>query len=267
MATQERAVDATAPASSESKNYFVGLLQVIFGILALCPDALLLRTTNGIANYDTLFFRGGLMGATVLLYLLLTKHIHFFHAFYSIRFVGFFAGLMQGGAVFLFTMAIEYTEAANALVIMASTAVFATLFSWIFLGEGIPRRTGFCLLISLVAVALIFRTQLQNNYNVTVVEGMLMALGCSVLLGGYFVAMRYCKLWADHKKQTVTLLPCVVIGGAGIAIGNMILVVVNFFVLARFLQDVVFLQLHICSVPIRNPWITMCHRIGNQCGF
>lgn len=165
-----------------------GLLVTITGILALTPDALLIRLSAGTKDATVLFYRYGLATVVLMIVFRLMKGDVWYQKFKDIGRIGFFAGLVWGGNNFLFTYAIQNTAVATALVILASNPMFSAIFSLILLKERIPLRTIVMCIISFIVITLIFVGELKADPDTY--SGIVAAVFCSITLGLYFVLLR-----------------------------------------------------------------------------
>ncbi|MFP4095192.1 MAG: DMT family transporter [Cyclobacteriaceae bacterium] len=74
--------------------------------------------------------------------------------------------VLNAARIFFFINSYSYTSIANAVIILYTWPVFATVFSMVFLGEKVPRRNLFLLLLPIIGIVLMFVNQpfsTQNN--------------------------------------------------------------------------------------------------------
>lgn len=168
-----------------------GVLITILGVLLLSPDTLFIRWVSDLPNLDVVFYRYGLQAVAILLYLLVSTRQDFIQVVKNIGLSGIVVGLCFGTSNLLFTTAIQLTEVANVLVIVTTTSIFASLFSWVLLGEKIPVRTGITILVCIVVIILIFQNQFSAGKGKEDTIGIFCALGSAMTLGMYYVGVDY----------------------------------------------------------------------------
>jgi len=125
------------------------------GVLVLSFDALLVRLAE-VSAADVIFWRG-LFIALSLAFALRVLRGHW--PWPAIRGGGRFALLLvtlMGVMQVLFVLAILNTRVANVVVILAVAPLFAALFSGLFLGEWIARRTWVAIVLSLLGIGIVF---------------------------------------------------------------------------------------------------------------
>ena len=131
--------------------------------------------------------------------------------------IGFAAGIFLGASDIFFTLAIEYTVAANVLVILASNPLFSALFSWILIGDVIKLRTAVTMFVCMGAIALIFYDEIGGDGSANGMLGNVFAMCAAVTLGLFFAIVHF----ADKRKDTgVNMVPCNVVSGFFIATGE-----------------------------------------------
>ncbi|WP_127114658.1 DMT family transporter [Shimia sediminis] len=135
-------------------SQFKGLLITFAGVLFVVPDSLFVRLIDA----DPLviaFWRNGLAGGLILIGLLALKGSAPFREVLSTGRYGalYIVTLALSGV--LFVMAISLTSVANAVFIIAAMPIFASIFSWIFLGERISLRMVLTIAAVLPGLALI----------------------------------------------------------------------------------------------------------------
>jgi len=125
------------------------------GVLVLSFDALLVRLAE-VSAADVIFWRG-LFIALSLAFALRVLRGHW--PWPAIRGGGRFALLLvalMGVMQVLFVLAILNTRVANVVVILAVAPLFAALFSGLFLGEWIARRTWVAIVLSILGIGIVF---------------------------------------------------------------------------------------------------------------
>ncbi|WP_334130226.1 DMT family transporter [Sneathiella sp.] len=169
--------------------HLFGLLVTIAGVLALSPDALLIRLVAA-DSASVLFWRGIFFSITIF-------------GFYSLRFGaggvvarlrvlgrrGLLAALFYSLSSTFFVLAITHTSIANALVIIATAPLFAAVFSWIFLKEAIRLPTWIAIFVCLGGIGLIFAGSLESGSYF----GDFCALMTASMISGQFTTVRHAK--------------------------------------------------------------------------
>ena len=124
---------------------------------------------------------------------------------------GVFAGILSGLQNFAYVLAVQNTSAANALVILASSSLWAAILSVFILSEAIPARTIITALICFGSIALIFSTEVNgSDNNFSTIAGDFFALLCAIILGLYFVILRVAALKQGYNRKIITLYPYII---------------------------------------------------------
>ena len=178
------------------------------GILVLSPDTLCIRLVNGVDNWTVMFFRYLLQGLTMLFVFVCTEGTRAPGKMWSLGRLGCIAGLIWGASNILFTLAVQNTAVANVLVILAGGDLFfATVLSYLILGEGVPPHTLVCCACCFAAILLTFSDQLQGGG--AGITGNIYAIFASVTMAGYFVALRL----ASVQGRSLDMVPTNIIAG------------------------------------------------------
>ena len=170
-----------------------GTLICIIGVLALTPDALLLRCVQRLPNFDVLFIKFALFTGTFIAYHVVNTRSQAISGFYKLGKIGICAGIIWGISNVMFTLGIQLTYVSNVLVILATNPAWSAILSRFILGEAIPYRTMVTILVSFGAILLVFSDSLTaaQSQNTTMVLGNIFALLTSVTFSIYFVMLRY----------------------------------------------------------------------------
>lgn len=132
-----------------------GLLLTTIGVLVLSPDSLLIRLVDTDA-WTTLFWRGALMGLTILTATAVWQRGGAIAQVRSMGRAGFAVAVLFAAQFTLFLTSITHTSVANTLVIFATAPLFAAVLSRVFLGEPVPLRVWLAVTASLGAILFIF---------------------------------------------------------------------------------------------------------------
>ncbi|CEL92463.1 unnamed protein product [Vitrella brassicaformis CCMP3155] len=186
-------------------------LTVLIGVIAITPDALLLRQVQHFSIWTIIFFRSALAAAVLLVVVLATTH--------SSRRLSTFT---EGGASVLFCIvpfivsmacfpsAIVSTTAANALGIYSSNPIFAALLAYLLLGERIAVSLAVAIVLVLTGIVLVF----VADFRAGRVLGNVLALVTAAALAGYLVGIRYVGTRhprVDARVLAVYALACSVV--------------------------------------------------------
>ena len=88
-----------------------------------------------------------------------------------------------------FVFSLESTQAANTLVIIATSPLLAAVGSWIFLREKVPLATWLAILVATGGVV----ASLADGFGRGSLEGELFALGSAICMASHFTTLRWWK--------------------------------------------------------------------------
>lgn len=137
------------------RDHTRGLMLTVAGVLAISPDALLVRLVDA-GPWAQLFWRGGLSGIVILAgALFVWRGSGVRDALRAMGWPGLAVTIIfsLGTAAFLYS--VTHTLVANTLLIGATAPVFAALLSRVFLGEVIGMRSWITIAITLLGIAII----------------------------------------------------------------------------------------------------------------
>ncbi len=173
---------------------------MVSAILILSPDALLISLIS-VDPWTLVFWRGLLTSCTLAAALVFSHGKRVFQEGLRVGPAGIVSGVFFGASTISFVMSIRLTTAANTLVIVASTPLFAAIFTRIFLSEKVPRRTWVAVVAGFSGIVVIFSGSLSAGS----VTGDLLALATAMFMAGNFVIIR------SHRQ--VSMIPAVVLSG------------------------------------------------------
>jgi drug/metabolite transporter (DMT)-like permease len=162
-----------------------GTLIVGGGVLLLSPDSLFIRLMT-MDEWTLLFFRGACAMVGFLALLQLGSHRPLHRATWAIGRSGLAVSFLTVLGNVLFVISIRHTNAALALVILASAPMFTAVISRVFTSEPVPRRTWIAAGIVLGGIGAIFLTKPQGGE----LGGALAALGASLSVATLLVVVR-----------------------------------------------------------------------------
>jgi drug/metabolite transporter (DMT)-like permease len=181
-----------------------GLALGFFGVLVLSPDSLLIRLIS-VDGWTLVFWRGLLMGSTLLLGVAITNRGRFLQTVRGIGRTGVIASMLQAAGSICFVMSILHTHVANTLIILGSLPMFVALFSSLFLKERASRRT----LLAIPVSALGIWITVHDGVALGQWTGDLLAL-CTACFGSvHLILIRFAK----HRNMT----PSAALGGFFVA--------------------------------------------------
>ena len=139
-----------------------GLLLTALGVLILSPDSLLIRLVD--TDIWTLSWWRGILGFVLMFAAVLVfNRRSLFEIVRDIPFAGFLVASLYALSNLGFVAALSSTTAANALLIIATTPLWAALLSWFWLGEKLARPTQLALAICAVGLVIIFGDELRRH--------------------------------------------------------------------------------------------------------
>lgn len=185
-----------------------GTMITVAGILVLSPDTLCIRLVASVDNWTVLFYRYFLQGMTMLTIFLCIEQSEALTKLRGLGKIGFAAGLVWGVSNVLFTLAVQNTSVANVLVIVAGgDLAFATVLSYLCLGERVPPHTIVCCLCAFAAILLTFSDQLKGGGDGLV--GNVCAIFASFTMAAYFVILRL----ASTQGESPGMVPTNIVAG------------------------------------------------------
>jgi drug/metabolite transporter (DMT)-like permease len=186
------------------REHVRGLLLCAAGVIVISPDALIVRSVD-LAAWTTVCWRGlfTAIGTVVLLALARGRPR-------APRPVGALAaaGALFAAASAAFVTALDRTDAASVLVIIAAGPLIASALGRIFVREPVPMRTWIAGAAVVGGLALIVGGSLGRGE----VDGHLLALAGAACFAGYLTVAR--------AARPADMTPAIAIGGAGAAIAS-----------------------------------------------
>lgn len=184
------------PLSDKSK----GTLLMVSAMAILSPDALLISLVS-VDSWTLVFWRGLLTACTLSFTLVLTFGRKVPREIFRMGWAGIVAGIFFGVSTISFVMSVRMTTAANTLVIVASTPLFAAIFTGVFLSEKVPLHTWIAVITGFMGILVIFGGSLSSGG----ILGDFLALLTAMIMAANFVIIR------SHPK--VSMIPAIVLSG------------------------------------------------------
>lgn len=180
-------------------NHVKGLLITAGGVLAITPDALLIKM-SGMSAPSLFFWRGMLVALMMSVPFMFIWRGEFIARCRAIGWPGIGVALCYAISTACFVAANTLTVAANVLVIVATAPLFSSVFSSLMLKEPTPPRTWLASIIALGGVALVGADEISREAGL----GELLALGCAAFVSLSFVIIR--------KAKDVNMIPGTALG-------------------------------------------------------
>ena len=180
-------------------SHLRGLLNTLCAVLILSPDALLVKLMQT-DSWTMLFWRSLISGGFLFGGLASVYRMRLWHIFRRTGRHGLLSSMVTAIGTILFIGALYRTTAANTLVILAATPLFAALIGRIFIQEKISGHTTIAILAAFCGILLIF----AGNLSAQNLLGNLMALGASSLWGTNLVILR--------QARKLNMIPAVAMG-------------------------------------------------------
>ena len=186
-----------------------GLILTTLGVLFVVPDSLFVRLIEA-EPLVVAFWRGITAGVLILIGVLAFMGPGAIKASLNTGRAGLIYIVLMGSTAPGFVLAVTQTSVANVVFIFASMPVFAALFGWLFLGEGIGRRMVLTMMGVFVGLGIIAYGSHENE--IASWKGDLWAV---------FVSAAYAAaLTAVRKVKDVSMIPAIPISylGAGLVV-------------------------------------------------
>lgn len=171
---------------TSSEDYRKGLLTTSLGVLCLTPDSLLVRLIHA-DPWTLLFWRGLLMSVGFSVFLAWSGLRPS-----SLGKPGWLAAAFLACSTTCFVFSLQYTHAANTLVIIATSPLIAAMLSRVVLREQVPIATWLAILVATGGVVLSLGDGLARGR----LTGEMFALGSALSMACHFTALRW---WKSHQ--------------------------------------------------------------------
>lgn len=135
-------------------------LEVLLAVLIMGSSGVFVKMLH-LTPLTLSFFRMGLPAILLFVYFSVQR-VNLFR--YSVRLM-LLGSLLNAARIFLFIISYSYTSLSNAVIILYTWPVFATVFSMIFLGEKVATRNKVLLLLPITGIILMFINQPFSTEN------------------------------------------------------------------------------------------------------
>ena len=183
--------------SCRTRGYLITLL----GVLAISPDGLLTRLIQADA-LTIAFWRGLLYGCVILMVSALRYRSRFLARLGQFSGYEYAIMVLYGVGNFCFIYSITHTSVANTLFMLSTTPIWAAVIAWLFLGEQVPRRTWFAIMMVILGIGIISRGSMESE---SAWIGDMVGLIAAGFLAAQFSVIR--------AAPTLDILPAMGLGG------------------------------------------------------
>ncbi|MCP5514961.1 MAG: DMT family transporter [Spirochaetales bacterium] len=181
-------------------QHLTGIVLSSIGIILLSFDTVLIRLASA-SSWNTVFWRCILISVTSSLILFARERTTVFHKIKKEGFPLILSGMFWGFSGLLFVVSVKMTVAANVLVMLSLSPLFAGIAGYFFLGERIGRRSLFMIAVAASGVYIIFAGDIEGGN----LAGNLLGLLIPVCLGINLAWMR--------KHSDISRTAAVITGG------------------------------------------------------
>jgi drug/metabolite transporter (DMT)-like permease len=186
-----------------------GLALCAVGVVVISPDALIVRSVNADA-WTTIAWRGMFTAVGTVAMLLLLQRGEARRRTWRPTRPHLFAGALFAAASIAFVSALDRTEAASVLVIIAAGPLIASVLGRFFLHQRAAARTW----LTGIAVVAGLTVILGGSLGQGDIDGDLLALAGATCFAGYLTVS-----WAARPAD---MTPAIGIGGAGAALAGLV---------------------------------------------
>ena len=208
-----------------------GLLIILFGVVAVSPDAVAVRflSEGGTTPWTITAYQNMMGFPLTLAYTIyesggvrqLCRDVAKGKLYYAA------AVPVQTAVNICITLAFNFTDAAQALLLINLNPLWCAVFGRLFLGDYLPRRTYLALFLAMGCILLIFVPQVvernqnqnqnrddgaagdQNPYADTELKGNMLAFLAGLSLAGYISIVR----WAGKADENINMVGTASLGG------------------------------------------------------
>ena len=173
---------------------------MVAAVLVLSPDALLI-TLVGTDPWVLVFWRGLLTACTLSVAMVSAYGLSAFVEGFKLGLPGMLAGLFFAMSTISFVLSVRMTSAANTLVILAAMPLFAAILTRVFLGEKVPRRTWWAVVVGFSGIAVLFSGSITSGSPV----GDLLAIFTALMMASNFTIIR--------RHSHLNMVPAVILSG------------------------------------------------------
>ena len=152
-----------------------GLLLTSLGVAAIIPDATFVRLVDA-SSMTNAMWRTGLLGIALGLFLVARYRGGLWGVLMALGRWGIVASVLSGSGTILFVVAVDRAPVSNVVLILALSPFWAALWTKIFVGVTVARRTLISMPFALIGVAI----AVGGTSGGLLSDGNLFALCCSL---------------------------------------------------------------------------------------
>jgi len=188
---------------SNVSERFKGLVVVYLGVFFISVEPILIRF-SGSSSWNTAFWFGILIAISMSVIAKFVSRKSVFKLAKESGYPLLFASLAMGCSATSFITAVQYTSAANSILIVSTASIFAAVFSRIFIGEKTHKRTIISILIIIICIA----GMLYDSLTSGGLKGNLFALLATIVIASNQTLLR--------KYKDVSRIAVVAFGGLAV---------------------------------------------------
>lgn len=162
------------------------VLLMIISATIISTSGLIMRSLEDTSDWQVVFWRGLSLTAGMFIILLIENRRSTFKEIQSIGMLGLLGGVLFGGILICYVLAISNTSVANAVFTMSAAPFVTALLAWIVLGERILTITAISMAVAIVGVAFM----VSDGITTGTAFGNVMALIAVLCIAGFVVILR-----------------------------------------------------------------------------
>ena len=186
---------------TDTRTHRRGFLLTLFGVLVLTPDTLMIRLVD-IDPWTMSFWRGAMMAASLCVAYFFVRRGKTFSDTVKLGAAGIAVAVIYALNKVSFVFAVDHTQVANVLIILASTSLMAALLSIVILKEHVSKPTWAAIITGMTGVGIVVSHSFQAETWLGDIFAFITALALAVM----FIIIRH------HKH--VNMIPAAALGAA-----------------------------------------------------
>ena len=159
-----------------------GPLLIFLGAFCLSFGGLIVKSFEGVALWQILFWRQLFFVILVSIFLLFTYKKKFFVALYESGLPGFIGGIILGCGFSAYVFAMYKTTVANTNFIIQTQAIFLAIFGYLFLKEKISKLTLLSIILAITGIILMVGNSLSPGQLSGNLVAFIMPISFAVLI-------------------------------------------------------------------------------------
>ena len=186
---------------ADARTHRRGFLLTLFGVLVLTPDTLLIRLID-IDPWTMNFWRGAMMAVSLCVAYSLVRRGETLGDTMKLGAAGLAVAVIYALNKISFVFAVDHTQVANVLIILASTPLMAALLSIVILKEHVSKPTWAAIITGMTGVVIV----VGHGFQMGTWLGDIFAFITAFALAVTFIIIRH------HKH--VNMIPAAALGAA-----------------------------------------------------